>query len=218
MSNPRYTAVESQATTSPLNRCAKAIPSALLPVAVGPTIATSHGRLLTGRGGRGRTPGPPAPPAPPAIRSAASGSARSSRARIFVEVERHGEERAVVRVLVRQRLGRVRRGERVERGVVERLDARGAQHFQLRDATVLPDVERDHHVPAEKHRGLRHEPVAPDLRDEAAQPRPELDPFRVELDRRREVLAPALQVPEAVLLDVLLRVADRPAKPAPGGA
>src|SRR3954454_24309216 len=43
MSNPRYTAVESQLTTSPPNRCAIAMASALLPVAVGPTIASSRG-------------------------------------------------------------------------------------------------------------------------------------------------------------------------------
>src|SRR5262245_61764389 len=41
MSKPRYTAVESQLTISPLNRSATASASALFPVAVGPRIATS---------------------------------------------------------------------------------------------------------------------------------------------------------------------------------
>src|SRR5262245_53221574 len=41
MSMPRYTAVESQETTSPLNCSASSRPSALLPDAVGPTTATS---------------------------------------------------------------------------------------------------------------------------------------------------------------------------------
>src|SRR5213082_1640586 len=43
MSNPRYTAVESQFTISPRNRSASASASALLPVAVGPSTATTSG-------------------------------------------------------------------------------------------------------------------------------------------------------------------------------
>ena len=39
MSNPRYTAVESQLTISPRTRSANARDKLLLPVAVGPTIA-----------------------------------------------------------------------------------------------------------------------------------------------------------------------------------
>src|SRR3954468_12782027 len=46
MSNRRYTAVESQLTTSPWKRRASAMPNALLPVAVGPTIATRRGRAI----------------------------------------------------------------------------------------------------------------------------------------------------------------------------
>ena len=44
--------------------------------------------------------------------------------------------------------------------------------------------------PLHRHRGVRHEPVALDLRDEAANPRPELDALRVELDRRPELPPP----------------------------
>src|SRR5216683_4757993 len=43
MSNPRYTAVESQLTISPRYRSASARASALFPVAVGPRIATTVG-------------------------------------------------------------------------------------------------------------------------------------------------------------------------------
>src|SRR3954470_12824455 len=43
MSNPRYTAVESQLTMSPPNCSAIASASALFPVAVGPRIATTSG-------------------------------------------------------------------------------------------------------------------------------------------------------------------------------
>src|ERR1700687_984606 len=43
MSNPQYTAVESQLTISPRYRSASARASALFPVAVGPRIATTAG-------------------------------------------------------------------------------------------------------------------------------------------------------------------------------
>src|SRR5207302_8113040 len=43
MSKPRYSCVESQAITSPANVCARKTPSADLPEAVGPTIASSGG-------------------------------------------------------------------------------------------------------------------------------------------------------------------------------
>src|SRR5437773_1707424 len=43
ISKPRYTAVESQLTISPLCRSATASASALLPVAVGPRIARTRG-------------------------------------------------------------------------------------------------------------------------------------------------------------------------------
>ena len=43
-----------------------------------------------------------------------------------------------------------------------------------------------HDVPLHRHRRVRDEPVALDLRDEAADPRPELDALGVELDRRAE--------------------------------
>ena len=49
MSKPRYTAVESQLTISPPYRSASARPSALLPVAVGPRIATARGLDDTGQ-------------------------------------------------------------------------------------------------------------------------------------------------------------------------
>src|SRR5256885_12011956 len=45
MSNPRYTAVESQLMISPPKRSATASPTALFPVAVGPRIAISRPRM-----------------------------------------------------------------------------------------------------------------------------------------------------------------------------
>ena len=45
MSKPRYTAVESQLMISPWQRSAIASASALLPVAVGPRMATTSGLL-----------------------------------------------------------------------------------------------------------------------------------------------------------------------------
>src|SRR5262245_53681039 len=49
MSNPRYTAVESQLMISPPNRSAMASASALLPVAVGPSTATAFDVTLRSR-------------------------------------------------------------------------------------------------------------------------------------------------------------------------
>ena len=73
------------------------------------------------------------------------------------------------------------------------------------------DVERQHDVPAHRHRRVGNEPVPPDLRDEAAEPGPELDALRIELDRRGEVLIRAtLGIRELILLRVLctLRIAS----------
>ena len=51
---------------------------------------------------------------------------------------------------------------------------------------VLVHVERDDDVPLHRHRRVRDEPVALDLRDEAPDPRTELDALGVELNRRPE--------------------------------
>jgi hypothetical protein len=69
-------------------------------------------------------------------------------------------------------------------------------------------LEAEHDVAAQRHGGVRHEPVAPDLRDEPAQPRSEVDAFRVELNRRPEVAVP-LHVLQGFALRVLLHVPDR---------
>src|SRR5687767_2833325 len=47
ISNPRYTAVESQLMISPPRRVASSMPSALFPVAVGPRMARMGGRPST---------------------------------------------------------------------------------------------------------------------------------------------------------------------------
>src|SRR5262245_53643724 len=106
MSKRRYTAVESQLIISPLSRWASAMPSALLPVAVGPTMATTRGCRISG-------PRVPAP-ASTADRSAAFASDGSS-VWVFVEIEGDREERAIVGVLRRQRIGRIGCDERTER-------------------------------------------------------------------------------------------------------
>src|SRR5689334_17231960 len=110
ISNPRYTAVESQLTISPPYRSASVNPSALFPVAVGPRTATSVGRVTTSartRTGRTGLQGP-------ATRAAAC----ASPGRRFVVVERDGEKRLVGWILRRQRLRRIGRRQRAERRVV----------------------------------------------------------------------------------------------------
>ena len=57
-----------------------------------------------------------------------------------------------------------------------------------------------------------NQPVALDLRDEAANPRTELDALGVELNRRTELAAAALRVVELIALHVALEVAERVAE------
>ena len=76
-------------------------------------------------------------------------------------------------------------------------------------APVLVDVERHDDVAVHRHRRVGDEPVAADLGDEAAQPRPELDALGVELDRRRHfLLIAAARVAERVRSARTLDVAD----------
>jgi hypothetical protein len=75
--------------------------------------------------------------------------------------------------------------------------------------------ERDHHAPPHRHRRHRHEPVAADLRDEAADPRAELDALGIELNRRPEAAA-ALLVAELILLDIPLEIPERVAERSAG--
>ena len=83
--------------------------------------------------------------------------------------------------------------------------------------SVLVHVERHDHVPAQRHRRVRDEPVALDLRDEAPDPRAELDALGVELDGRAELVAAPARVVEVLVLDVLPDVLQRVAK-GPAGA
>ncbi len=99
----RVLPVESQLTISPSNRSAMAMPSALLPVAVGPTMASRRGVSRTMRGR-----------APALLRPAAGWR--------FVEVERDDERRVLVRELEREGHGRVRELDGVERGLREGVD------------------------------------------------------------------------------------------------
>src|SRR5512139_1240704 len=133
MSNPRYTAVESQFTISPPQRSARATASVLFPVAVGPRIATSGGiagdqpQVLSNRARTSTTstvssnssptwwerdgnaidqPSGDDRGHPPSNAGAAGG--RRLPARRLVVVEGHREEGAVGRVLRWQRLRRIR--------------------------------------------------------------------------------------------------------------
>src|SRR4051794_12980737 len=108
------------------------MPSVLLPVAVGPTIATSVGRVVTVRRLHGRAQAPPARQASTTGRSAATASAGSS-SRIFVVVKGDREERAVVRILGWKRHCGIRSGEGVEGRVVECTDIRRPQDLELGD-------------------------------------------------------------------------------------
>ena len=109
------------------------------------------------------------------------------RRRRFVVEERHREERLVGRVLGRQRLRRVRGEQRVVGRAVERVHRRTGRR---RSTSVIdPSLWTLNGMttrPRMRHRRVGHEPVALDLRDEAANPRAELDALGVELNRRPE--------------------------------
>ena len=60
----------------------------------------------------------------------------------------------------------------------------GCDDRYVGDVPVLVDVELQHDAAVKRHGRVRHEPVAAHLRDESAQPRPELDALGVELNRR----------------------------------
>src|SRR5262249_15385700 len=189
MSKPRYTAVESQLTISPPYRSAIASASALLPVAVGPRIATTG--FTTEREDKRE------------MRRAAERDrlAAAASLRLFVIEERHGEECLLGRVLGRERRRRIRRRERTVCCAVEGTQRRRTDDLQIGDRAVLVDVERNHHVPLRRHRGVGNQPVAFDLRHETPDPRSELDAFGIELNRRSKGAA-ALRIFELILLHV----------------
>src|SRR5439155_14247922 len=120
----------------------------------------------------------------------------------FVVVEGDGEEGLFRRVLRRKGLRWVRRGQRAEGGVVERVDRARTDDAEIRDRALLVHVERDDDVPLHRHRGVRDEPVALHLRDEAANPRSELDALRVELNLGSELTAAAALIVELLVLHV----------------
>src|SRR5688572_13235175 len=183
MSKPRYTAVESQLMISPPRRSASSMPSALVPVAVGPRMASIGGRRwsyvlkmmkpMTNPSRISR---------PSCCGRVGTTMALPEVVRVFVVEERHREKRRVRRVLRGQRLRRIRAHQRVHRREVERLDARRLLDLDVGKRAVAIDVEGNDDVPLHDHRGLRHEPVALHLRSESAQPWAEVDPSAVELD------------------------------------
>src|SRR3954453_863545 len=140
----------------------------------------------------------------------------SSRRRLVIE-KGDGEERLVGGIFRRQRLRRIRSGERAGGGVVERGDRTGSDDVEVADRAVLVDVERDDDVSLVGHRRVRDEPVALHLRDEAADPRTELDAFGVELNLGTELPAAAALVLERLALRVAREIAQRIAERSAGG-
>src|SRR5687768_5808844 len=133
---------------------------------------------------------------------------------LLVVIERDREEGHRIRILRRQRLDGVGGEDGVVGGAVERVDARGRHDGDVGDSAVLVDVEGEDDASPERHRRVRDEPVAPDLRDKAADPGTELDAFGVELDRRPGIVDAPLWVAERLVLDVALQVPERVAEPA----
>src|SRR3954470_22787264 len=179
---------------SPSTRSAMARPSALLPEAVGPSTARTIGRDTFGS------------------RLWAFGAGLRVLVRLLVVIERHRKQRFLVGILGWKRLGGVGSLNRVHGGPGERLDFGGPYDLHVGDRAGLVDVELQDHAAAKRHRGLRYEPVAAHLRDEAADPGAELDTLRVELDRRPRILIAALRIVERLLLDIALQVAHRVAE------
>src|SRR5712692_1149767 len=145
MSNPRYTAVESQLTISPRYRSASAKASALFPVAVGPRIATTVGSGTD---------------ANQEVQGEDDDDEDALSGWLFVVEKRDGEKRLVHRVLGRQRHGRIGRHERAVRRVVEGVDLARLNDDEVGDVTIfLVHVERDDHVSLQHHRRVGDEPV-----------------------------------------------------------
>src|SRR5436190_3791510 len=108
--------------------------SALLPVAVGPRMATTA--LTTESAGKRE------------IRRAAAPDlvAATGSLRLFVVEERDGEERLLRWIFRRQGRGWIRSRERAERGGVEGADRRGSHDLQIGNRAVLMHVEGHDHV------------------------------------------------------------------------
>ena len=70
------------------------------------------------------------------------------------------------------------------------------------------DVELQDDVTAHHHGGPRNEPVASHLRDEASEPRTELNPLGIELNRRAWSVVATTRVVKRLVLHVLLQVAQ----------
>ena len=67
--------------------------------------------------------------------------------RVLVVEERHREKRRIGWIFGRQRLRRIGADQRVDRGLVERLDMRRFLHFDIGDRPVSMNIERDHDMP-----------------------------------------------------------------------
>ena len=76
-------------------------------------------------------------------------------------------------------------------------------------------VERDHDAAAEGHRRLRDKPVPAHLRFEPAQPRAEVHPLRVELDRGVGVALTTPLIVEVLILEQRLQIPERLPERAP---
>src|SRR5712671_4128305 len=127
---------------SPSYRSAIVSASALLPVAVGPRMATTG---FTDESADKRERRQAAGPGP----VAAAGSLR-----LFVIEERDGEKRLLRRIFWRQRRRGIRGRERTIGGTVERAYRRRTNHVQVRDRAVLVHIERHDDVPLHGHRRI----------------------------------------------------------------
>lgn len=134
MSKPRYTAVESQLTISPLNSAASARASALLPVAVGPRTAATNRSATQPEHDVHEKSGEEEEKTAllgPGQHWAASTSASQVRlkpdptlvGRALIVIERHGEKGLLHRILRGQRQRWIRRDDGSSRRCVEALHA-----------------------------------------------------------------------------------------------
>src|SRR5204862_2187144 len=108
-------------------------------------------------------------------------------------------------------------GQSPDARIVEGVDGTRPDAGLYGDRPVLVHVERDYDMAAHRHRGIRDEPVALHLGDEAPDPGTELDAFGVELDFRAELSATAALVFEGFALRVSLQVAQCVAERSAGG-
>src|SRR5262245_10345917 len=137
----------------------------------------------------------------------------SAQRRLLVVVKGDRKYRHRIRVLRRERLGRIGTENRVVRSPRERVDVGRTGYDNVSNCAVPVNIELQHHPTVEGHGGVRNKPVASHLRDEAPQPRTEIHALGVELNRRPRIVSAASLVAKRLVLDVLLQVLQRITQP-----